>query len=200
MDCAAGGALSAECDAEPSGIRAYLFQEAPLGRGRPVGIAQGWARRGVEEGGAIPHGAGEGVFADQARELVSVVGAQGVAGASGLQAEQAAAGGGDADGAASVVAVGHGDDARGHGGSGTAAGTAGGALAVPGVVGGAEEVGLGGWRESELWRVGLAHDDQPSALLTDDELGVFRGDIIGQESRAFGEADASVLGVEVLEE
>ncbi len=168
----ANGALGGEGDAKRSGVGAHLLEEGSLGGRGPVGVAEVGPGGGVQEGGAIAHGAGEGVLADEACEHVPVVGAQGIAGAGGLEAEQAAAGGGDADGAAAVAAVGHGDDAGGHGGGGAAAGAAGGALGVPGVVGGAEEAGLGGRHEAELRGIGLAHDDQPGALLTNDELGV----------------------------
>ena len=135
--------LGGEGDAQLSRIGADFFDEGSLRGWRPVGIAEVGAGGGVEEGGAVADGAGKGMLDDQTMPVFAQIGAQGVAGAGGLEAEEAAAGGGDADGAATVAAVGQGDDAGGHGGGGTAAGAARGAGGVPGVMGWAEEAGLG---------------------------------------------------------
>src|SRR3972149_1204979 len=94
VDGAAGGAVGGESDAQVSGVGADFFQEGSLRGWGPVGVAQVGAGRGVEEGGAVADGAGEGVLDHQTAPVFAEIGAQGVAGPRGLEAEQGAAGGG----------------------------------------------------------------------------------------------------------
>src|SRR3990172_2734565 len=185
VDGAAGGAVGGESDAQVSGVGADFFQEGSLrGRG-PVGIAQVGTGRGVEEGGAVADGAGEGVLDYQTAPVFAEIGAQGVAGPRGLEAEQAATGGRDADGATTVAALGHRYNARGHGGRGAPAGAARRAVRVPGVVGGAEEAWLGSGKEAELRGVGLSENDEAGALVPRDELRIVVSDVLAQEARSF---------------
>ena len=95
----------------------------------------------------------------------------------------------------------HGHEARSDGGRGAAGRAPRGPARVPGVARGAEEAGLGGRQDPELRRVGLAQHDEAGALEADDELAVLGRDVVaGEECRALREADARVLGAEVLEE
>ena len=65
----------------------------------------------VEEGGAVSHAEGDHMLCAQAVAALARVGAHGVATAGGLETEHAAAGSGNANGAAGISAVRDGDDA-----------------------------------------------------------------------------------------
>ena len=86
--------------------------------------------------GGIADAAGEYAIADDIHRqyLGGLLVDESPAGA--LQAHQAAAGGGDADGTAAVVAMGDGHGSGGHQGGAAPGGAAGGIIGVPGVAGG----------------------------------------------------------------
>lgn len=103
-------------DAQPAGRRGHLGEQGPGGGGRVLGSARVGACSGVEEAGAVAYRAGEGVIDAEAEERLADMRARWRAPACGLEAEQTAARGGDANRTAGVVAVGHGHHTGGDGG------------------------------------------------------------------------------------
>ena len=180
----------AEGDAKAAGILADLREEGTR-RGRSgVRSASFDAVRGVEQRGAVTDAARERVIEGVPEPALGVIGADGGAAARGLHAEDAAARGGDADGAAAVSAVSHGRDARRDDRTGAAARATGVVRQRPGVLRRLEGLGLGVRREAELGRVGLAGKDEPSLPVAAYELAVVVGDVVHPEARAAREADA----------
>ena len=94
-------------DAKTAGIAPDLLEPGPRGRRRHIRIARRRPRGGIEQGGAVPHRSGHGMLGHEAAEHVAVVGAQRVPAPGGLEPEEAAAGRRNADGAASVIGLGH---------------------------------------------------------------------------------------------
>jgi hypothetical protein len=91
MDGSADAGLSSEGDAQASGSGAHLLDERSLQCRRPVGIAKVGTGGGVQKGGAVAHGAREGVVVHETVPVFAEIGAERCAGAGGLEAEQAAA-------------------------------------------------------------------------------------------------------------
>ena len=114
--------------------------------------------RHVEDGRAVAHRARHHVLADQASHQVAVLRRQRVAPPRRLEADQSAAGGGDADGTSPVVGVRHRHHARGHGGGRSSRRASGGVAGVPRVARRAEALRLGRRQNAELGRVGLPAD------------------------------------------
>ena len=120
--------------------------------------------------GGVGHGAGGDALDHGAHP---VLGTARHPAAAGLEADQAAVGGGDADRAAAVVGVGDREHAAGDCGSGTTRGAAGRAARVPGVAADAVAGVLGDGDRAELGRVGAAAEDEAGALQgLDDQLAL----------------------------
>jgi len=128
------------------------------------------------------------------------VGAQGGAAARGLEPEDAATGGRDADGAAAVVAVGDGDQARRHRRPRPSAGPARGAGEVPRVPGRPEESGLRIGHQPQFRRVGLAQDHYPRLAVAPDDFAIVVGDEVPEEAAAAAGGDASVVDQQVFQQ
>jgi len=123
------------------------------------------------------------------------------AAARGLEPDEAAAGRGDADGAAAVVAARHGHDARGHGRRRAAAAAARGARRVPGVAAAPEGAGGRHALEGQLGRVGLAEHDQAGGEAAPHVVGMLAGGRqAGQGAAAAGGGQAGVVLGGVLDE
>ena len=108
----------------------------------------------------------------------------------GLDAEDAAEGGRDADGAAAVAAGGDGAQPGCQGRARAAAGAAGSAGGVPGVAAGFAHLVLGGARLPELRGVGLAQHDGAGGLDALHHHRVYLGDAVAEQGRAHGGGDA----------
>ncbi len=117
----AAGRRGHQPDAQPPGLDVELLAVGALARGCEVWVA-GHGRAGrVEDRGAVAHAAAEHVLDRETGEDVPELRAERDAPARGLQPDQAAVAGGDADRAAAVVGVRDGDHARGYRGRGAAA-------------------------------------------------------------------------------
>jgi len=187
-------------DPQPAGVGADFAKERPPPRRCRVGVAQVEPGGGVQQGGAVAHRPGQGVLDGHAGQHLAVLGTERVTGPGGLEAEQPAAGGGEADRAAEAVGVGHGDQAGGDRRGRPAAGAAGGPGEVPGVAGRPEQRGLAGGEQAELGRVGLSEQDQPGAPQPHDQFLVVAGDQVAEEGRALGEPHPGPLHRQVLEQ
>ena len=105
-----------------------------------------------------------------------------------LQPDEAAAGGGDAQRAAAVVAVGDRDHAGGDGGAGAARGAARRALRVPGVAGRPVGERLGHRQDPVLGELGGADDHEAGVAQAGDGAVVVGGDLVAQQARAAASA------------
>jgi hypothetical protein len=106
----------------------------------------------------------------------------------GPETHQPAPGGGPTHGTSRILTQGGGTHEGGGGPSGTAAGTAGESLQVPGVTRGVERVGLTGG--AELGHIELAQENGPRRFQLGDHRGVFIGNKIVENGRAAGGTDA----------
>src|SRR5207247_1398254 len=102
---------------------------------------------------------GQHVLGDETGVEVAVFGPEWVAAPGGLEREEAAARGRDAQGAAAVVAVRHWHHARRDGRGGATARATGRSVAIPGIVRWPEETGLGRRGVAEFGCVRLTEDD-----------------------------------------
>src|SRR5207248_1162953 len=107
---------------------------------------------------------------------------------------------GNADRAAAVTAVGHRHDASGDYRRRAAARSRRAALAVPGIARRTKQSILGGRRDAELRRVGLAEDDEPGTLVTADQLAVVARHQRLTDRRPIAQAHARVRGEQVLQQ
>ena len=137
-----------------------------IARHRPVGDVE--QRRGVA------HRAGDDELGREAVPALAGGGAERVAAARRLEADEAAVRGGDADRAAAVAGVRRRHDAGRHRRRRAAARPAGAVRWLPGIAGGAEGVGLGGRQQAELGRVGASEDDQAGGEELVGDVGVAR--------------------------
>ena len=103
-----------------------------------------------------------------------------------LEAEQPGEPGRDADGAATVAAAGDGEQASGHGRRRATRGAARGALGVPGVAGGAVQLGAGAVDAAELRGGGLAGQDGAGGPEPGDLGRVVGGHPVGEDQRGLG--------------
>ena len=142
---------------------------------------------GAGEEGGVGDGAGDGAVVGAGGPDVEV-GPVGYASERGLEAEDAAEGGGDADGAGAVGAVGEGAESGGHGRGGAAAGAARGAISVPGIAARIAELVVAHVLVAEVGRIGLADDDGAGGLDAAGDGAVVAGDLVGVEDRAVGVA------------
>ena len=129
------------------------------GSGGPSGVDGPVAREHVERERGVAHRAGEHAVDAEALER-GQLGPERDAEAGRLEADDAAAGGRDADRAAGVVAVRHRDHAGRDGGGAAAGGAAGDQLRVPRVARRAVALGLGDGPHPPLGRVRLADHDR----------------------------------------
>ena len=101
-------------DAQRAGVGTDLVEERPARRRGRVRIARHRAREHVEHRRAVAHGAGDHVAGHESGPRLAVVGPERDAPARGLQPEQAARAGRDADRAAAVTGVRDRHHAGGH--------------------------------------------------------------------------------------
>ena len=126
------------------------------------------------------------------------IGPVGDAAKGGLEAEDAAKGSGDADGAGAVGAMGERAKAGGYGRGRAAAGAARCAFGVPGIAAGRTEQVVAHILVAEVGRVGLAGDDAAGGFYAAGDGAVEVGDLVLSEDRAAGEAQ-TVAGFEVFD-
>ena len=198
MHAVAEHRLRTEGDAQPAGLAARFVDEAPRLRRRRVGRPGIGAGRGIEQRGAVAHRAGQRVFDRHAMPELAMVRTGGRHAAAGLEAEQAAAGSGNADRATAVAATGHRHQARRHRGGRAAAGAAWRMRGRPGVARGAAGQGLGVGREAELRRVGAAEHQQPGRPVAPHQFAVVRHRHRGQAAVAVAGGLAGDRGDQVL--
>ena len=188
-DAHAAHALGVDVDAERV-VGRHRYAQAPgvaphrrrvrLDRPRrPGGVADLVARQHIEHLGRLGHRAREHAVARQ--ERVAEVRPAGDAPARRLEADQAAAGGGDADRAAAVIAVGDrqhaGRDRRGR----AAGGAAGRAIGVPRVVRRAGVTRLGRRQDPELGQIRGADDHEAGVAQASHHVRAVTGPVTGQE-------------------
>src|SRR4030095_9118674 len=184
-----------EGHAQKPGQPAHLFQKWARGRRRDVGVAEVRARGRVEQGGAVANRAGHRVLDDQPAEEITVVWAQRVAAARGLETEEAAARRWNTNRASAVISVCHGDETCRNRRGRPAARAARRQAEAPRIAGWSEEPGLGGRKNSELGGVRLADDDQPGPLQAARQLAVGLGRVPAvEEGGALGGAHSSTRG------
>ena len=161
-----------------------LLDEGPLGRRCGVGVAGLGAGSAIEHEGAVAHAAADDVADGEPAPALAGVGRHGDARPRRLEAEEAALGRGDADRAAAVGRMRHGEDAGDHGCRRAARGAARRVLEVPGVAGWPVEPRLGGGVEAELGRGGAAEDDEARLPAARQVGAVVVGDVVVEEAAA----------------
>ena len=142
----AGAVALSTPTAQRAGCGADLVEERPARRRGRVRVAGHRARERVEHRRAVAHRAGDHVADHESGPRLAVVGPERDAPARGLQPEQAARAGGDADRTTAVAGVRDRHHARRHRGRAAAARSTGRTREVPRVVRGAVSLRLGGRR------------------------------------------------------
>ena len=173
------GVVGIEADAQPAGGRGELGGVRAQRRRRRIWIARLHAGEDIEHRRGVAHRAGDDVLVHEATVDVADVRCEGNAAAGGLEAEQAAARGGDADRTAAVVRMRDRHEARGSGAGRAAARATGGALRVVRVARWRPRGRFSGREDAELGGVGLADDDEACALELRDEVRVLRDLVAG---------------------
>ncbi len=163
-----------ERDPQPPRRRADLLEKWTRRRRRPVRRGHLGAGDGVEQRRAVADAARDRVGDGEPVPELRVIRAGRGARARRLQAEEAAAGGGDADRAAAVVGVGERDDARRDGRGRASAGAARGERRIPGVPGRSVKLGFGDRQKAQLGCVGAAEGDQAGLAEAFDDRRVAR--------------------------
>ena len=189
-------------DAEPAGIGAHLVGEGARRRRGGVGVARHGAGDGIERGRAVAHRAGHDVTGHQPGPRLAGVRTERHAAARGLEAEQPARAGGDADRAATVARVRERHHARRDRGGAPAARPTRRTGDVPRVVGGTVRVRFRGREEAELGGVGLAHDDASRGAQLGEEVRVVIGGVADVAEQPVPEVErfAGQVPVEVLDQ
>ena len=163
-------------DADPQPARLARRRRARTARRRrrPRRVAGLGAGEDVEQQRRLAHGARQDAVLQE--EALAGVGRQRDAPARRLEADEAAAGGRDAQRAAAVVAVGDRDHAGGDGGRRAAGRAAGRALEVPRVARRAEAPRLGDRQDPPLRQRRRADDDEARVAQPAHDAVVVRGD------------------------
>jgi hypothetical protein len=164
-----------ERDAEHADLALDLIEVGALGQRRHVGRPGLRAQRRVEQSGAVAHRAADDVLLGKTVPSLAGVGADGCASTRRLEAEQAAARGGDTNRPAAVAGVGERYDAGGDRGRRASARAAGRPPEVPGIVGGAEARRLGHGQEPELGSICPAEHHEAGSHVPAGELAVAGG-------------------------
>ena len=175
-------------DPQPGGALFGGLRERPRWRRRPGGVSGLIAREHIEDGRSVGEGAREHPV-DSKRGVAQLGGGRD-APARRLEADQAAAGGGDPDRATAVVAVRHREHPGRHRRGGPARGAAGRALQVPGVVRRAEEACLAGGQDAVLGQRRRADDHEAGIAQAPCDVVVIVGHVVGHQPAAVGEAQA----------
>ena len=146
---------------------------------------EGGVLHGSRDGADGVHGIGGGHHAARADAAVG-----------GLEADHAAVRAGNADRAAIVTADRAEAEPGGDRGGGAGRRSAGDAVEIPGIVGGAEAAGGAGAGECHLIQVQLAEEDDARGLQAPGDLCVFGGDSILEDLR--GRRGEDARGVDVV--
>lgn len=112
------------------------------------------------------------MFGNQSAHKIAKIRTQGIAGPGRFKPENIAAGSRNANRPATVVAMGHGHHARCNRCSGSATGASRGVVGIPGVAARTEEQWLGGRKDTEFRRIGLADDDQAGPFVPGHQFAV----------------------------
>ncbi len=172
--------LGGHRDSETAGRSAGLVRERSLGGRRPPGIARLVAGQDVEQRGGVCDGPGDrpgGREALERRERRC-----GDSSSRRLEAEDAAAGGGNPDRSASVGAVCERHEPGRQGGGSSSTGPTGRALRIPRIPGHAVELGLRECHGSELRRVRLAEEHESGVAQPSNDRGVEVGHVVGERA------------------
>ena len=150
---------------------------AGVSRSRPRLVAG----ENVEEGGGLCDGARQHTYCNQ--RVVTTVRAERNAFPRSLEPDEAAAGGGDAQRASPVAAVGHRDDTGGDRGGRPTRGPTRGQRGIPGVAGWSAQARLRCGQDAKLWHRGAAHGYE-TGHFAPDRSAVVVGDVVFEEARA----------------
>ena len=183
--------LAGESDAELARGRAHLLEERSLRWGRPVGIARHGAGHGIQDRRGVPQRPRHHVLDDGAGPVVADVGAERGAPARGLEPDETAFAGGDANGASAVVGVCGRHDARRHGGGRAAARSPGRVVEIPRIVGRAVDLGLGRGKGAELGHVGLPQEHEASRSELRRQMGI----VVRDPAELLQEARSRMMGI-----
>ncbi len=118
----------------------------------------------------------------------------------GLEPEQAAVGGGDADGSTAVIGPGHGDDTGGHGGTGAAAGAPRGQTWVPRVPARPPQRRFGDGLEAEFRGGGSPQRNQAPVPGPAHELRIPRCPVVAEAATAVGARMSRLLLSQILQQ
>ncbi len=175
-----------EPDAQPRRIRLRVCAITCRGRGSEVRIALHVAGRRVERRRAVPDRPCQHVCDAHPVPALTAIRRRADPPARGLEPEQSAVGGRDANGSAAVGRVRQREHAGGYRRSRPAARSSGAQPLAPGVVCRAEARGLRARAQAELRGVGLRGDDEPGLAIPADELRVVVGHVAGKQPAATG--------------
>jgi hypothetical protein len=164
------------------------------------GIAGLATRRDVERRRGVAHAAGDHALARCAVPIFAIGRACGNARARGTQPEQAATGGGNANGAAAVIACRHRYDARRDRGCGAAAGAAGRVIGIPGIAGAAEQLRVRHALERKFRQIGLAENHEPGLEIAPHHMGMFAGNSALHRPAAIGRRQAGIVLRAILDQ
>ena len=153
-------------------------------RGRGIGITRGRTVGGVQQRGAVPYAATHAVSRGHPRQALAEVWPGRVTATRGFETEQAALRGGNANTAAAVRGMGHGQIPCGHSGSRPAGGAACRVREAPGITRWPKQLRLSGRGNAEFGRIGLGHDHQPGRFVTRDQGAVMIGHKIRKNATA----------------
>jgi len=148
-------------DPQAPGVATDLLGEWPLRRGGRAGVAGDVAGHGVEHTGHVAHRPGDDELGGCAVPSLTELGRVRHPPPGRLEPDDPARAGGVADRAPAIAGVGDRDHARRDGGGGATTRAPDNAVEAPRVARRPERVGLGGGREAELRRVGLADEHEP---------------------------------------
>ena len=178
-----------DADPQPAGLPRGGPRERLDRRRRPRGVAGFGAGEDVEQQRRLAHGAREDAVLQE--EALPGVGCRRDPPAGGLQADEAAAGGGDPQRTAAIVAVGDRDHAGRHGRGRPAGRPARRALEVPRVAGRATAPWLGDRQDPPLGQRRRPDDDEARLAQPADHAVVVLCDRVAREVGAAGQAQAA---------
>ena len=170
-----------------------------MGR-RMIGVSRFGAHHSVKEGRGIAHAAGNHVVLRHAGPAFRPVRAGGDTAAGGLEADQAAKGGGDADGTAAIAAVRRRDDAGRHRRGRAAAGAARRAYRIPGVECRPRFPRLCSDRQRQLRRIGLAENHQSGLPVAAHQGGVLLRHEPVEETAGIPGGLSPIVGADILQQ
>ena len=189
-----------ESDLEPAGRRAEFVRVRTRLRRRCIGRVVFRITRPVEHRGAVAQAACQHMIDDKSVGAVAVVGAAGIAILGGLQSDEAALRGGNADAAEPVTPMRDRHHARRDGRGGTARRTAGAVIRIPRIAADAVITPLRRARNSKFGHIGLACEDETGGAIAAHQFRVARRAVVEQKGRAVRERPAGDGKVHVLDE